>query len=135
MPPVAAAATALITGVGAAVAVAPLTAAALGVGTYSIVTGAKQAEAARSQLKKQAESVATQKAQELEFMEKQAGEYYQLTSKQMELQTQASNITTLANLIEQTSQPPIRQIITLPPAEEYSAVEQINQAIGRLFRG
>lgn len=101
---------------------------AAGVGAYTAVESKRQAEKAESQAKKQWQ---VQQQRELE-----AGEYFEeLTSQQMELQAQSSNIKTLANLIEQQSQPPVRQIITLPPAEEYSAVEQINQAFDRFFRG
>ena len=109
---------------GAAVAAAPAIGAAVGV--YSVVEGRRQAKAA--------ESAADQYAQaEWESREREAGEYFDLTQKQMELQAQSSNIKTLATLIERESQPPRRQVITLPPATPYNALEQINIAIGKLF--
>ena len=95
---------------------------------YTAVKSGREAEKAREAAKKRA-------GQELEFMEKQAGEYYQLSSQQMELQSQASQIKTLANLIGQARQPAAPQVFTLPAAKKYSAVEQINQAIDKMLRG
>lgn len=135
MPPLAAVATAAVSAagaaasaVGAAVAAAPLTAAGLGVGGYQVIKSTQEAEKARSQ-------AASQFAQQQEFAERQAGEYYQLSGQQMELQAQMSSIKTLANLITETRQPAAPQVFTLPAAKKYSAVEQINQAIDKIVRG
>lgn len=123
MPPLAAVATAAVSAaVSAVAAVAPaLPAIGAGVGIYSAVESRRQA--------------AKQFSEQQEFAERQAGEYYQLTAKQMELQTQASQIKTLANLIGQTRQPAAPQIFTLPAAKKYSAIDQINQVIGKMLRG
>lgn len=145
MPPVAAVATAVMSAAGtavsavaSAVAAAPLTAAGLGVGTYQVVKSTQLAEEARTEAAKIRSQAGRQAAQELEFMEKQAGEYYQLSGQQMELQAQAASIQTLANLITKARQPAAPaapQVFTLPAAKEYSAVEQINLAIDKMFRG
>jgi len=119
MPPLAAVA-------AAAVTAAPAVAA--GTGIYMAVKSSREAEKARSQ-------AASQFREQMEFTEKQAGEYYQLSAQQMELQSQASQIQTLANLIGQARQPAAPQVFTLPAAKEYSAVERINQAIDKMLRG
>lgn len=99
-----------------------------GVAVYSAVESKREAKKARSQAEEQWNQ---QQQRELE-----AGEYFEdLSRQQMELQSQSSNIKTLADLIERQRQPVPRQVITLPPAKEYSAVEQINQALDRLFKG
>ena len=133
---IAGAASAVAAGVAGAAAAAPLTAAGLGVGAYSTIKGAQEAEKAREQMKKQAATAAVQKQQELEFMEKQAGEYYGITRQQMELQAQQSNIKTLVDVISsQKSQPAAPpQVLTLPAAKTYTPIERINQAIGNLLR-
>lgn len=117
----------------------PLVAAGVGVGGYQVYESTQRAEEARSEAAKARSQAASQFQEQIEFTEKQAGEYYQLSSKQMELQAQAAQIKTLANLITQTRQtvpsPAAPQVFTLPAAKEYSAVEQINQAIGRMLRG
>lgn len=123
--------TAIGTALGAPAATATatgLTAYGLGVGGYQVVKSTSEAEKVRSQ-------AASQFAQQQAFTERQAGEYYQLSTQQMELQAQASQITTLANLITEARRPAAPQVFTLPPAKEYSAVEQINQAIDKMLRG
>lgn len=119
MPPLAAVAAAAITA-------APVVAA--GTGVYMAVKSSREAEKARSE-------AASQFREQMEFTEKQAGEYYQLSSQQMELQSQASQIKTLANLITEARRPAAPQVFTLPAAKKYSAVEQINQAIDKVLRG
>lgn len=127
MPTLAVAAVSAASAAATALAPAALVTGA-GVGVYTAVKSASEAEKARSQ-------AASQFREQMEFTEKQAGEYYQLTGKQMELQAQASQIQTLANLITRARQPAAPQVFTLPPAKEYSAVEQINQAIDKILRG
>jgi len=103
--------------------------AAAGTGIYTAVEQSRATKKAESEAKKVRAQQAEQFGRELE-----AGEYFQeLGRQQMELQTQSSNIKTLADLIQRESQLPAQQIITLPPATEYGAVTQINQAIGRLL--
>ena len=116
MPPIAA----------AAIAIAPAVAA--GVGVYSIVEGRRQA--------KEAESAAEKYSQmQWEQTERQAGEYFDLTQKQMELQAQSQNITTLVDLITARSgQESAPRILTLPQPQTLSPVAQLNAAIDRLFR-
>ncbi len=109
--------------------------ATVGVVTYSAVESRSEQKEAKSEAKKQRFQQQEQLRREL-GRELEAGEYFEeLTRKQMELQAQSSNIKTLAALIEQQSQPAARQILTLPAATETSAVDQINQAIGKLFGG
>jgi len=122
MPVVGAAIIALGT---AAVAAAPAIGAAVGV--YSIVEGQRRAKKAESAAEKQAQL-------EWEMQERQAGEYFDLTKKQMELQSQGSQINTLASLIAGTKQPAEPQIFTLPAAKTYSPVEQINRAIDQWLK-
>lgn len=107
-------------------ALAAMTAASAGV--YTAVKSSREAEKTR-------EAAERRTGQEYEYMEKQAGEYYQLSSQQMELQAQASQIKTLANLITEARRPAAPQVLTLPAAKEYSAVEQLNQAIDKIVRG
>ncbi len=139
MPPVAAAVVGLggavvgaVGGIGAGLTAAaiaePLAAAGLGLGAYSSIKSSREMEKAR----KSAES---QSAAQLRLADKSAGEYYKLQSEQMELQSQSAQITTLANLIERKRQPVGQQVITLPPAKEYSAFDQINRVIEKWFRG
>ena len=97
-----------------------------GYGVYTTVKESQEAKAAEKAQKK-----AQQKA--LELAEKQAGEYIELTKEQMKMQSQYGTISTLASLIEKTSQPAEPMILTLPQAKEYSAMEQINQAIGKFL--
>ena len=112
-----------------AIAAAPV--AAVVVGGIAITESRKARKAGKSESKKARLQQQEQFGRELE-----AGEYFEeLTKQQMELQAQSSNIKTLATLIEQRSQPPAQQLITLPATKEYSAVDQINQAIGKLFKG
>jgi len=109
-----------------AVAAAPVVAA--GAGVYAVVEGRRQA--------KKAQSAADEFAQrEWETQERQAGEYFDLTQKQMTLQAQTSNIKTLVDLIRRKSgQAAEPRIYTLPKTETLTPVAQINQAIDRLFR-
>lgn len=95
---------------------------------YTSVTSERAAKKAQSKAEKFRE-------EELESREQQAGEYYQLSAQQMELQSQASQIKTLANLITEAKQPAAPQVFTLPAAKEYSAVEQLNRAIDKIVRG
>lgn len=130
MPPLVAATVAIASTAASAVAaiVPALPAIGAGVGAYTGIKSTIQVEEARSE-------AASQFRQQMEFTEKQAGEYYQLSSQQMEMQAQASQIQTLANLITEARRPAAPQIFTLPAAKEYSAVEQINQAIDKVLRG
>ncbi len=94
-------------------------------------TGAYMAVESRRASKK-AEKLAEK---QMGFQERQAGEYYTLTKKQMELQAQESNIKTLADIIESTKKPQAPQFYQLPPAKEYSPIDEINRAIDKMFRG
>ncbi len=86
------------------------------------------------QAQKKAQKTAEKQWEQQFQRETEAGEYYEeLTREQMELQSQSAQIKTLANMIESRRQPTQQQIITTPGATEYSAVDQINQAIGKLF--
>lgn len=125
MPPVAAIASAAVSAVsglaGAAAAAAPAIGA--GVGVYSTIEAGRAAKAAES---KQEDYLAAQ--------ERQAGEYYNLTRQEMELQSQASQIKTLANLIQSRRQPAEPKIFTLPAAKTYGPVERINRGISDLLK-
>ena len=110
-----------------AAAAAPAVGAAVGV--YSVV----EQQRARKTAASAAERAAALRQQELELKEKQAGEYFEISGRQMELQAQAGQISTLANLIEKAKEPAGPKIFTLPPAKEYSALERINMAIGDLL--
>lgn len=80
-----------------------------------------------------AERAAAIYQQELEFKEKQAGEYFEITKQQMELQAQAGQIRTLANVLQRP--PPAEpRVITLPAAKTYSPIENLNRAIGKFLR-
>jgi len=139
MPPVAAAASAIASGIGAAASAVAGAVAAAGTGTALAVgttaVGAyqqyKQAGEAEKAKKKQ-EAIA---AQEQAFAEKQAGEYFELTRRQMEMQSHQSQINTLAELIARANKTPEPRVLTLPPAKTYDVVTQINMAIDKLFRG
>ena len=131
MPPLAAAVTAVgsvaAAGAGALAAAVPAIAAGTGIfGAYTTYQSTKQAEKARS-------TAEHFRQEEMRFAEKQAGEYYQLSQQQMELQAQASQITTLANLIAAKRQPAQQQVFTAPAAKQYSVIDRLNQAIGNLF--
>jgi hypothetical protein len=102
----------------------------IGAGVGATVGGNIQS----SKAQKAATSAAKKaKAQELATIEKQAGEYYDLTQEQMYLQAQMANIKSLTDLmVEQDQQP---QVMVLPePAKELSPIDQINAAIDRLLR-
>lgn len=97
---------------------------ATAVTAYSAVQQTKAAKEGRKLQEKQ-----------LSAAESQAGEYYELSEKQMELQSQQSSIDTLAKLIEDKKQSAAPQIFTLPPAREYGTMERMNQAIDDMLRG
>lgn len=111
-----------------AVAAAPVAGAAAGV--YAVIEGERRA--------KKAESAAEAMAQkQWESMERRAGEHFDLTAEQMELQAQQANIMTLADVL--TSKPrvspaPAPQMFTIPPAKAYGAFGRINQAIDDIVR-
>ena len=110
-----------------AVAAAPVAGAAAGV--YAVVEGQRRA--------KKAESAAEEMAQQQwAATERRAGEHFDLTTEQMELQAQQANIMTLADVL--TSKPkaaaPAPQMFTIPPAKSYGAFDRINQAIDDLVR-
>ncbi len=120
----------LVSAVGAlwpvAVAAAPVAGAAAGV--YAVVEGQRRA--------KKAESAAEELAQQQwAATERRAGEHFDLTAEQMELQAQQANIMTLADVL--TSKPrtsPTPQMFTIPPAKTYGAFDRINQAIADILR-
>jgi len=114
----------------AAFAIAAAPAVGVGVGVYSLVEQSK----ARKEAASAVERAAALRQEELEYQEKQAGEYWEITEKQMELQAQAGQIETLANVLERTRQPAEPRIVTLPAAKKYSPIENINRAIGNLLR-
>ena len=118
MPQVAAVASAVV---GAVVSAAPAIGA--GVGIYSTVEAGRRAKAAEKQAKDQ-----------LAVSERQAGEYYNLTRQEMELQSQASQIKTLANLIAQRRQPAEPTVFTLPAAKTYNPITKINQGIAEFLK-
>ena len=106
--------------------------ASVAVGAWSIIESRSQAKKAKSLAKKQL----AQQQEQLASEQRYAGEYLQLSKEQMEMQSQQRQIDTLADLIiakgEAGKQP---TIFTLPPAKEYSAVDQINMAIGKILKG
>lgn len=111
------------------VAIAAAPAIGAGVGVYSLAEQSKARKAAASA----AERASAIREQELKFKEAQAGEYFEITSQQMELQAQAGQIQTLANVLER--KPPAEpRIITLPAAKSYNPIENLNRAIGKLLR-
>ncbi len=108
-----------------------LIAASVATGVYAVTESRKAAKEGKSEAKKQRQLQDSMFARDLE-----AGEYFeQLRAEQMELQSQSATIKTLSDLIEARRQPTSQQIITLPPAKEYSAVERINRAIGEMIKG
>lgn len=111
--------------IGAATAAAPAIGAAAGV--YSIVEGKRQAKKAESAAEKLAQ-------QEYEFMERRAGEHFDLTQQQMELQSMYANISTLADVIVAKREPTPPQVFTIPPAKTYGVIARINQAIDDAVR-
>ena len=104
--------------------------------TYSAVQSHRETKAAGSAAKKEAERQRKWQEQ-MAGKELEAGEYFeQLNMQQMELQTQASSITTLANLIAATKQTAAQpQVFTLPAAKTYDPVTRINQAIHEMLGG
>ena len=111
-----------------AVTYAPV--AAVVVGAMAIVQSRSQAKKAKSESKKQR----IQASQSLASQDYYAGQYLDLTERQMEIQGKQRAIDTLANVIEDSEQAP-RQIVTLPPAKSYSALEQINLSIDKFVKG
>jgi hypothetical protein len=123
MPPAAVVATAMAVTAGAVV--------------YGTVKSAKEASASRKAAEKEAEKQRKWQ-EEMANKELQAGEYFeQLNIKQMELQSQASSIVTLANLIAETkaATSQSQQVFTLPATKTYTPVQQINQAIHEMLGG
>ncbi|MHC4397818.1 MAG: hypothetical protein ACYS1A_19410 [Planctomycetota bacterium] len=130
MPPVGAAIAGLAK---AAIAIAPV--AAVGVGVHGITESRSQAKKARSVAKKQTGIQAELAREQMEMQEWQAGEYYDISEKQMELQAQQQNIKTLATLIEQKQKDqPGPKVFTLPAAKTTTPVQDINRAIQNLFK-
>ncbi len=114
----------------------PLAAAAVALAPVIVPAATVYAVVKTAEAQKKAGKLAEKQVQQQTQMQLEAGEYYeQLTREQMELQSQSSQIKTLADLIATRNQPAPRQMISLPPATQYGPVEQLNQAIGRLFRG
>lgn len=99
---------------------------AVGVGAWQIVESRSQAKKAASTAKKVA---GMQAAAQGEY----AGEYFDLSKRQMELQSEQRQIDTLADLIKSKGEKG-PQILTTSPVKEYSIIEQINQAIDKLLR-
>jgi len=118
--------------VALAAAIAP--AAAVGVGVYSIVQQSRAAKAAEKMQEKAQTAAELQQQREFELYERQAGEHLELSKQQMELQAQAGNIMTLTDVLTRERPPAQPQILTLPPAKEYTGVERINQAIDDMLR-
>lgn len=103
---------------------------------YSAITSHQESKAARADAKKEAEK--QRKLQEQMFnKELQAGEYFEeLQVQQMELQAQAANISTLADLIASLRvSAPGPEVFTLPPAKTESALTRFNRAISDLLTG
>lgn len=131
-PAVAFVATAATAVAGAAIAAAPAIGAAVGV--YSIVESQKASKEAAKQAKAQVYAQEQAAKRQDILTEKQAGEYFELTQQQMELQTQMATIDTLADLLVSRQAPPGEtRIFTTPAPVEYGAIERINMAIGDLL--
>jgi hypothetical protein len=104
---------------------------------YSAIKSHKETKAASKAAKEEAEKQRKWQ-EEMAQKELEAGEYFeQLNMKQMELQAQSANISTLANLIaeqKKTASLP-QQVFTLPAAKTSTPMERINQAIHEIFKG
>jgi len=98
----------------------------------AVVTAGAVVYGVRKQSKAQEE--AQDLAEQMYQTDLEAGEYYrEISVQQMELQAQSANIQTLADLIAKKNQPQPPQLITTPAPVEYSPVQQINQALAKLF--
>ena len=98
-------------------------------GTAVYVTGEQKKAASSAQKKAEAA-----RRRQMEY-ETEAGEHWEeINLQQMEMQSQQHQITLLADLIKQKEEPE-PQILTLPPAKTYGALDRINQAIDDLVRG
>lgn len=82
--------------------------------------------------KKSASAQKKMAASQLAQQDVYAGEYFELSKRQMELQSQQRQIDTLADLITADDQG--RQVLTLPVAE-VSPLHQLNAAIDRMLKG
>ncbi|MBA7627352.1 hypothetical protein ES703_34814 [subsurface metagenome] len=110
--------------------------AAAGAQAYQSIASIEEQKQARKAAEKIAERKEQLGRQQIAAYERQAGEYYELTREQMEMQAQASQITTLADLITQReTKPAAQKVVTLPQRVELGPIEQINQAIDQLLRG
>lgn len=105
---------------------------------YAVKKSSEEAKATRKAAVKEAEKQRKWQEQQLKT-ELQAGEYFEeLKAEQMELQAQAANIRTLANLIESRREQQASPVVfTLPAAkiEKYDPVYEINKAIHSVFAG
>lgn len=120
--------------VAAAIAIAPV--AAVAVRAYAVTESRSQTKSVKSEAKK----VRLQQKREFDQVfqrDLEAGEYFEeLSTKQMELQAQAANIRTLADLIaSQRQTEPETRIFTLPAQKTQTPIQQINLAIDKLLRG
>lgn len=113
--------------------------AAIGTTVYSANQANKQQKRAlnaqreaEARAKKEAEE---QRKRELREYEAQAGEYLEMTKKQIELQTGRDTIQGLLAYAEKNKKPTQNDIYYLQPAENPSPVEQLNRAIDRLLKG
>jgi len=102
----------------------------IAVAGYSIYQGYSQSKEA----KEASDKAERLRREEYARQERMAGEYYDLSKKQMELQAQGQNIQTLATLIDRTRQPAEPNVFYMPPAKTYSPWERINKAIYEVLR-
>lgn len=109
--------TAILLGAGAAV----------GTAVYSADKGRKEQSKARDFAREQESGRA---AREL-----QAGEHWEeLNREQMVLQSQQNQIQLLSDILRKQNESLPPQILTVPAAKSYSAVQRINSAIADIFR-
>ena len=95
--------------------------------TYVAIESTQQAKSARKEGKKQQAT--------LQQRQLQAGEYWEeLNREQMELQSQASQIKLLSDVITSKRQNET-EILRLPAAKTYTTAERINSAIDDFVKG
>ena len=98
--------------------------------TTSIAVAVDQQQKGKSAKKEAKKQAAAFSAKQL-----QAGEYWEeINAEQMELQSQASQISLLSDVIKSKQQAEPR-ILTLPPAKTYTATERFNMAVDELLKG
>ena len=92
------------------------------------------ADKARKEQSK-ARDFAEEQRRAVEVREAKAGEHFEeLNKEQMVLQSQQNQIQLLSDILRKRDEPPPRQILTIPAAKSYTAIERINSAIADLFQ-